>query len=338
MKKLIVTADDYGVFPNVNQGVIDAVNKGVVNSVAVFANYDGYTVPVDEAKPETAVKKYPNSLENVKTLLEKTNGKAEIGCHLTITSGKPLTTQVPFLLQNTIGIKRFKEYYELKNYDADIHSRAIKEELVAQVKKLDEAGYKVKHLTCHHDSLTFYPNYYDVYLDVAKSLNLPVRSPDIRPWKKTRTYKRIVMLRLIDDLKSKDRKLILQFADDIVKYFYRSNKNVKTTNYMDSRHYGPPPVMQVKQIDLPRIVEEKSTAFVDMVNEFASAPADVRTMEIMLHLAADEITKINTYDDIDYSGVHRGYFGGRIAEYQSVNAFAKKTLPAGIVHGSWNDI
>ena len=39
MKNLIITADDYGVFPSINQGVKEAILNGKVNSVACLANY-----------------------------------------------------------------------------------------------------------------------------------------------------------------------------------------------------------------------------------------------------------------------------------------------------------
>ncbi|MDG1435644.1 MAG: ChbG/HpnK family deacetylase [Saprospiraceae bacterium] len=42
-KNLIVTSDDFGVNPSVNDAIINAVNAGKVNSIAVFPNYDGIT-------------------------------------------------------------------------------------------------------------------------------------------------------------------------------------------------------------------------------------------------------------------------------------------------------
>src|SRR4051812_27086814 len=71
MKQLIITADDFGVYPSINEGIKSAVLKGKVNSVAVLPNYK-------------------DSIKNTKELLEAVQNKVEIGCHLTITSGKPL--------------------------------------------------------------------------------------------------------------------------------------------------------------------------------------------------------------------------------------------------------
>jgi predicted glycoside hydrolase/deacetylase ChbG (UPF0249 family) len=43
-KNLIVTSDDFGVNPSVNNAIINAVNAGKVNSIAAFPNYDGITI------------------------------------------------------------------------------------------------------------------------------------------------------------------------------------------------------------------------------------------------------------------------------------------------------
>ncbi len=87
MKHLIVTADDYGVFPAINERIIDAVNDGKVNSVSIFSNYKGAVLP--NAPSGTP---YEDALTNVRWLVNNTQGKSpELDCHLTVTSGKPLT-------------------------------------------------------------------------------------------------------------------------------------------------------------------------------------------------------------------------------------------------------
>ena len=67
MNKIIFTADDFGVVPSVNDGIIHMVNKGLINSVEVFTNYG-------------------KSIENTLGLINQTQGKSfELGVHLTIT-------------------------------------------------------------------------------------------------------------------------------------------------------------------------------------------------------------------------------------------------------------
>ena len=140
-KKVIVTTDDYGVNPSVNAAIIDAVNAGKVNSIAALPNYDGMT--------KKRKKKYKTSAENAKILLDKTNGKGEIGCHLTLTSGRPITKAKSMI--DSEGY--FRGVYEFKR---SIKPKELREELNAQVKVFTEANIPITHLSCHHNACLLY--------------------------------------------------------------------------------------------------------------------------------------------------------------------------------------
>ena len=132
MKKLIVTADDYGVFPSVNQGIIEAIQKDKVNSVACFSNYE-------------------KAVENINHLVNTVGDKADIGCHLTISSGKPLT------FKDHEAFTRdgyFRPFGELDIDKVEKVLPELKKELIAQVENLRDSGLKVNHLSCHHNTLT----------------------------------------------------------------------------------------------------------------------------------------------------------------------------------------
>ena len=120
MKKLIITTDDYGVVPSINTAIIEAINKNKVNSVAAFSNFDGS-------------RKYKGSVANAKILLDKTNGNVDLGCHLTITSGSPITGDKAADWCDEDGYFRpfneFKRSHDLK---------ALKNELYAQVDSLEQ--------------------------------------------------------------------------------------------------------------------------------------------------------------------------------------------------------
>jgi predicted glycoside hydrolase/deacetylase ChbG (UPF0249 family) len=314
MKKLIVTADDYGVIPSVNKGILNAVHQELVNSVAVFANYDG--------SGKNGEKKYPSSKENVETLLNRYGSKVDVGCHLTITSGKSITGRenIGFLVDEDNYFHDFKKITYVNSASA---KEAIKAELIAQVKELEKVqGCKVKHLTNHHDSLTFFPAYYDAYLAAAAELKLPIRSPDIRPANKPRNYREIVRSLLIFTGQPKSvRKEVTDFGKIIRQYFIDTNDNVRTTSYMDSSHYGPAPIlMKVKPIDLQNFTRKKNNALEEALSNFAQ-DEQAEIMELMLHLCDDDIAAINTYSDLDYPGIDPNYFGGRIAEFHSIMEF-----------------
>jgi len=42
MKKLIVTADDFGFNPKINKGIIEAHRNGVVTSVGLFSSHESF--------------------------------------------------------------------------------------------------------------------------------------------------------------------------------------------------------------------------------------------------------------------------------------------------------
>src|SRR6476620_3508454 len=140
MKHLIVTADDYGVFPAINEAVIEAAKAKKINSVSVLANYDG-------------AGNYRSSQENLKILLDEAGEELDIGCHLTITSGKPLTKEKMDFIRDEDG--NFLSYRSFRNFKSPAEKAALKNELCAQVDRLHElTGFKIKHLTNHHNSLT----------------------------------------------------------------------------------------------------------------------------------------------------------------------------------------
>ncbi len=328
MKKLIVTADDYGVVPSINEGIIEAVNEGLVNSVGVFANYkgDGHNG-----------KRYPGSLENLAALIERTGNKADIGCHLTITSGKPLTSRndLAFLLNGFY----FPDFGAVPYENSVPARRALRDELIAQVEELEKVpGCKVKYLTNHHDSLTFYQGYYDVYLEVAAQLKLPIRSADIRPASKPHNYRMIVrLLMLRSGTPLKTRKEISRFGDSIIQYFADVNDGVRCPTYMDGRHYGPPaPIDPVTKWDFEQEKKKKLKRLKKAIRDFIK-DQEATSMELMLHLCQDKINAINTYSDIDYPGIASNYFGGRITELESIKKFGKVTHPE-IQYASWDDV
>jgi len=159
MKKLIVTADDFGVFPSVNQGIKEAILDGKVNSVACISNYK-------------------DSVKNAKDLLNEVVNKTDIGVHLTISSGKPLV-----LNSNSSFIHNgyFKPFGELDIDDIEKQLPELKRELIAQVEVLKDSNVPVNHISCHHNTLTTTKALFQTYLEVANKFNFPMRSVNLIP-------------------------------------------------------------------------------------------------------------------------------------------------------------
>jgi predicted glycoside hydrolase/deacetylase ChbG (UPF0249 family) len=304
MKNLIATADDYGIFPAINNGVIDAINAKKINSVSVLSNYDGNGI-------------YPSAKKNIELLLNKTSGNiADLGCHLTVTSGKPLTGDKMNFACDKNGY--FLSFDNFKNFKEASQLAALKEELVQQVKRMQEVtGCQVKHLTNHHNSLTLFPHHIKIYMEVAKQLGVPMRSTNILPKSRQNIYIQFLNAKLIGDVVRSERNEMKAFAKDVNQYFSKNSNGVKSPSDLDSRHYGPIPVLGTQSNLIQKVViKEKRKKLDDFFNVFNS---DNRTnSELLLHLYKNESDKINEYKDLDYPGVDRNYFDSRSLEFKSI--------------------
>jgi predicted glycoside hydrolase/deacetylase ChbG (UPF0249 family) len=116
-KQLVVNADDFGFTPDVNQGIVEAHREGILTATTLMANGDAFADAVRLARETPSL---------------------DIGCHLvliggvSLVSGKALPASVPRLLAALA--KR-----EIQPYD----------ELLAQVRKIREAGIRPTHLDTH---------------------------------------------------------------------------------------------------------------------------------------------------------------------------------------------
>lgn len=310
MKKLIITADDYGVFPSINLGVIEAVKAGKVNSVACFANYK-------------------DSVTNVKKLLNETDEKVDVGCHLTITSGKPVTGDKASSMCNK---GNFRDYSELRK---KIDLVALENELQEQINVFKNAGIKVKHLSCHHNSLTLFQEFYEVYMKVARDNKLPMRSPVIIPESETRAFILMMRARLLENISLRDNAELKKFSKEIAQFFKDNANGIKTTSHLESSHYGPVPFDNILPGRVTKIANNKRKELKSLLNDFAISADESK--ELMLHLIKEDIRNIDDYWDIDYTGVNRKYFDSRIVEFESIMKYDYKEHPELKIVG-WSDL
>ena len=76
-QRIILTADDYGFCDQVDKGILKAASAGYITSVAAFSNGPNFE----------------DRLEALKKARDENKG-FDVGCHLTITSGRPLTEEI----------------------------------------------------------------------------------------------------------------------------------------------------------------------------------------------------------------------------------------------------
>lgn len=150
--KLILNADDFGLSPSINKGIVDCFKEGLISSTTIMMN----TPYTDEA-----------------IHLAKEHNIKNIGIHLNLTYGKSVlpASEVPSLVDEN-GV--FHYVCMLGYYTQYLDA---KKELRAQIEKFLATGLTPTHLD-HHHYFNEIPNILKAYLELAKEYNLPVRSMD----------------------------------------------------------------------------------------------------------------------------------------------------------------
>ncbi|GAM77951.1 cellobiose phosphotransferase system ydjC-like protein [Vibrio ishigakensis] len=153
--KLIINADDFGLTAKVNEAIVRCMRFGLVRSTTIMMNQPGV---------EDAIDRYHNGQV------------PEIGLHLTLTAGKPLTnsSEIPDLV-NSEG--NFLSRSALSKKKA-IDKAQILRELTAQYQAAISSGLKLNHLDSHHFA-TIYPNLKEAFIEFANQIGLPCRRVDV---------------------------------------------------------------------------------------------------------------------------------------------------------------
>lgn len=154
MLNLIINADDLGLTPGCNQGIIKALTQGIVTDTTLLVNTD-FT--------QDAVKQL------------KQQGINRVGLHLNLTFGQPLTpvAEVPSLVDEEGRFRR-----KVAEAVTFMKPSEIKRELRAQVEKFQATGLGLTHLDSHHHVHT-YPEVLGIVIELARELGVPLRQGNI---------------------------------------------------------------------------------------------------------------------------------------------------------------
>ena len=130
MKQLIINADDFGLHPLINKGIIKGHSEGIITSTSLMPSAPYF----DEA-----------------VQLAKANPSLGVGIHLTLVGGvKPACTSGVNSLLTADGV--FAEDYTVfakKWYTGSIKKNELVKELETQIEKVLAAGIKPTHIDSH---------------------------------------------------------------------------------------------------------------------------------------------------------------------------------------------
>nr|WP_145405800.1 carbohydrate deacetylase [Paenibacillus xylanexedens] len=149
MKQLIINADDFGLSPGVNRGIIEAYQAGGISSTTLMVNMPGFTDAVRLARlhPELGV-----------------------GLHFNLTYGRPVSDVglVPSLVQKDGCFHSISENSSRERSEIEI-------ELSAQWDRFIASGLYPTHLDAHHHLHQVLPGVYEAMAQLAVQENIPMR-------------------------------------------------------------------------------------------------------------------------------------------------------------------
>ena len=148
--RLIINADDFGLSPSINRGIVECFDAGLITSTTIMMNT-------------------PYTNEAIE--LAKAHNIHNIGIHLNLTYGQSVLPreQIPSLVDNR-GV--FHYVCMLGYYTQYLDA---KKELRAQIEKFLATGLTPTHID-HHHYFHEVPNILKAYLELAQEYNLPIRA------------------------------------------------------------------------------------------------------------------------------------------------------------------
>ncbi|SMD31787.1 YdjC-like protein [Reichenbachiella faecimaris] len=303
MAKLIFTADDFGVVPAIDKGIVYAAAHGLINSVATFTNRDGFE----------------NSVEK----LLAANANIDVGVHLTICSGYALTDATYFTDKHS----KFKHYGNIKRPKQAHRSDELSQletEITAQIDRLVAIlpDQRVKHLSVHFNSLYFVKDYFDVLVKVANSYHpvIPIRSVHAKPGIKHDFFvgQMAFQIAFKNLFRQKDVDHIDEFAEEIGVYTNQMASPPKMPDLFHSAHYGPLGLVKLTEHRIKKLAKKKRMKLYKTWEKLQ--PNEV--CEYVFHLIDDNYSLLDGYqgsvDYLDYDGINTKYFDSRMAELKSL--------------------
>ena len=154
MKRLIVTADDFGYSKYTNNAIIECFRKGFVTSTSLTVN---------------------NKHFNGSIKILKQNKNLDVGIHINLTEFKPLTKSKALIDRNGAFIDKSRWF---DGYYKKIDKNEIENEINAQILKAISSRLNITHIN-GHNHIHIFPNIIDVVVTLAKKYKIKyVRLPN----------------------------------------------------------------------------------------------------------------------------------------------------------------
>jgi hopanoid biosynthesis associated protein HpnK len=166
LKQLIVNADDLGLTPAVNRGVVRAFQDGIVTSASLLVTGGAF---------EDAV------------AMAQQNPNLDIGLHLTLVEERAVLGPdlLPTLVDETGKFPRTSAEFIRRAILGGISWYEVEREIAAQIALFQEIGLRLSHLDSHQHLHMFPPVFQIVRRLTSWMGDVWVRNP-VGPWRKSR--------------------------------------------------------------------------------------------------------------------------------------------------------
>lgn len=324
LRKLIFTADDYGITPLIDDAVNSAAAKNIISAVSVLPNGKDQNGNFSVTKARILKKSFP---------------QISIGMHFTITSGDRVCNNAKSLSRR--GKRKFRGIAS-QHPDKAVNND-LEEELEAQIKVFEDENLEIEHFSDHHGLLSYTDKGLNTMLHVIKRYNnkigknVPLRNPVFisgiindkgNCLDKSAMYQKAKLGAFIRNLYRKKCLSEMDFDfDKINKHLQKIHDNgITTTDYFIENFYASP-----KKETLQCIINEAKDTKYSISN-----PIDPNyiTSEVVVHLAIqpdnfanspqyqNELQKVRAY-----TGININYLtSNRVKEFEILSKNLKKFL------------
>ena len=165
MKKLIINADDLGLTPGVNRGILRAFQDGIVTSASLLV--------VGSAFEEAVA-------------LARQNSELDVGLHLTLVEERAVLGReaLPTLVDETGRFPRTSGEFLRRAFLRRINWHEVEGEIAAQIARFQQTGLLLSHLDSHQHLHMFPPVLQIVGRLTCGMDNIWIRNP-AGPWRKS---------------------------------------------------------------------------------------------------------------------------------------------------------
>ena len=165
MKQLIVNADDLGLTPGVNRGILRAFQDGIVTSASLLVTGSAF---------EEAV------------ALARQNPELDVGLHLTLVEERAVLGReiLPTLVDETGRFPRTSGEFFRRTFLGRISWDEVEREIAAQIARFQKTGLRLSHLDSHQH-LHMFPPVLQIVRRLARRIdNVWIRN-SAGPWRKS---------------------------------------------------------------------------------------------------------------------------------------------------------